>query len=230
MNNREFQAWLNRHGASIDVDGKFGPLSRAAMLDVFKNTEAPAIGRGGIIILSNRLGCGTKQIMAAAMTESAGSGWDNSGLLKILWERHYLWRRVKKAVPWISNPRPGDYTLDANRNKINDSWEKLALAVSYFGPDIAFECASFGKFQIMGAWWKDLGYVSALDFVYGMTRDEEAHYEAFARYIEHNNLERALRQIDGQAFNCRAFARGYNGPNYAAGNYHGKIAANFRKL
>src|SRR5690606_38594911 len=135
------------------------------------------------------------QIKAVAKVESAGGGWDNAGLLKCLWERHYLWRRVKVAVPLLSNPSPGGYTIDADRDGINDSWEKLADATLRFGAGPSFECASFGKFQIMGAHWKALGYPTVLDFVWALSRSEAAHYDAFARYIEVNGLAPALRRV-----------------------------------
>jgi hypothetical protein len=159
-----------------------------------------------------------------AKVESAGGGWDETGLLKCLWERHYLWRRVRVAVPFLSSPKPGGYTLDADRDGINDSWEKLADASGRFGFDIAAECASFGKFQIMGAHWKSLGYSSVRDFIWNLSRDEAAHYDAFARYLEANGLVGALRRVDGNPENARPLARGYNGPGYAKGRYHEKIA------
>lgn len=221
---RNLQFWLNQHGAKLVEDGKFGPATRAAVFEVFRNREAPAVTSGQMITIAARLGCTVRQLKAVAKVEGGGSGWDNSGLLKCLWERHYLWRRVKVAVPFLSNPSPGGYTIDADGDGVNDSWEKLADATGLFGFNVAAECASFGKFQIMGAHWKALGYRSVADFIWRMSREEAAHYEAFARFIEVNGLADALRQVDGNAEHARAFARGYNGGGYARGAYHHKIA------
>lgn len=229
LTGRQLQTWLNARGADLVVDGKFGPLSRAAMLEVFRNTNAPAVTDADIDALAKRLKCETRQIKAVASVESGGAGWDSKGLLACLWERHWLWRRVKLAVPGISDPTPGGYTIDADRNGVNDSWEKLARGVSLFG-EVAFECASFGKFQIMGGHWKALGYDSPIDFAWTLSRSEAAHYDAFARYIENNGLLNALRRVDGNPQSCRDISKGYNGPAYYKHNYHGKIATAYRRL
>lgn len=227
---RNLQFWLNRRGASLVEDGLWGPMTRAAVIEVFRNREAPAVTSIEIKAIADRLGCTTRQLRAVAKVEGGGSGWDSTGLLKCLWERHYLWRRVRVAVPLLSNPSPGGYTVDADGDGINDSWEKLADATGLFGFNVAAECASFGKFQIMGAHWKALGYRSVADFIWRLSRDEAAHYDAFARYIEVNGLKGALRAIDGNPENARAFARGYNGSGYARGAYHQKIAVAWKGL
>jgi hypothetical protein len=220
------QRWLNLHGAALVEDGRPGPATRAAIIETFRNKAAPAVKEAELILIASRLGCTVRQIKAVAKVESAGGGWDDAGLLKCLWERHYLWRRVRIAVPFLSNPSPGGYTVDADKDGINDSWEKLADASLRFGASTAFECASFGKFQIMGAHWKALGYSHALDFAWTLSRDEFAHYDAFARFIEANGLVGAVRKIDGNPANCLAFARGYNGKGQKG--YDGRIAAAWR--
>ena len=227
---RNLQLWLNAHGANLLPDGIPGPNTRAAIIETFRNTKAPAANRADLVMIAERLGCDVRQLAAVAAVEGGGNGWDNAGRLKLLWERHYLWRRVRVAVPFLSNPKSGGYTIDADRDGINDSWEKLAEASMRFGFNVAAECASWGKFQIMGAHWKALGYPSIAQFAWGMSRDEVAHYEAFARYIEVNRLVGALRKINGNAANARDFARKYNGPAYERYNYHVKIADAWRRL
>lgn len=226
MTTLELQQWLNAHGANLLADGKFGPVTRAAIIDTFRNTSAPAATATDIVGLANRLGCEPRQIRAVASVESAGGGWDNAGLLKCLWERHYLWRRIRIAVPFLSNPTPGGYTIDADHDGICDSWEKLADAAGRFGFATAAECASFGKFQVMGAHWKVLGYPSVIEMVWRLSRDEAAHYEQFARYIEANGLKGALRKVDGNPMNCRPLAEGYNGKKQKG--YDGRIATAYR--
>lgn len=230
MNHRQFQTWLNSKGANLVVDGQFGPKSKAAMIEVFRNRAAPAVTQADITALAARLKCTPRQIAAVAQVEGGGSGWDNTGLLACLYERHYLWRRVKIAIPLLSNPTPGGYTIDADGDGINDSWQKLADATARFDIETALECASFGKFQIMGAHWKALGYASALDFVWQLSRSEADHYDAFGRYLEVNRLLPALRAINGDPENARPLARGYNGPGYESGGYHIKMASAWRGL
>lgn len=204
--------------------GYVGPLGKSALIELFRNTNAPAATDGKIAEIASRLGATERQVRAVAKVESAGSGWDRHGLLACLWERHWMWKRVKIAVPFLSDPKPGGYTIDADGDGINDSWQKLADAAIRWGP-IAFECASFGRFQCMGGHWKHLGYDSVLDLVWRLSRHENEHYEVFARFIEKNGLAPALRKVDGNPENARALAKGYNGAGYAKGRYHEKIAA-----
>lgn len=229
MNTFQLQAWINERACRevVVVDGKPGPRTRAALIDAFRNKHAPAVTPGELRMYADRLGCTVRQMAAVASVESAGGGWDDTGLLKALYERHYLWRRVKLAVPFLSDPKPGGYTIDADKDGINDSWEKLADATLRFGADLAFECASFGKFQIMGAWWKKLGYPSVLDFVYSMTANEANHYGAFARYIEVNNLQSAMRRVSDRIEDCTPIAVGYNGPKQKG--YDARIARAFAR-
>jgi len=219
------QRWLNAHGATLTADGAWGPKTQGAVINTFRNTKATAITDDEIKALANRHQFDVRAMKAVAKVESGGAGWDRYGLLTCLFERHYLFRRVQKAVPFLSDPTPGGYTIDADGNQINDSWEKLARATGLFGFDVAFECASFGKFQIMGAHWRALGYPSVAEFVWSLSRSEAAHYEAFCRYVVVNGLTDALNAVNGDPENCRAIARGYNGSSYAKLGYHQKIAA-----
>lgn len=224
------QIWLNIHGANLVVDGVPGPATRRAVIETFRNRAAPAATGEEKAAIAARLGVTPRQLETVARVESAGGGWDNAGLLKCLWEMHYLWRRVKVAIPLLSNPSPDPkaYTTDADGDGINDSWEKLADASMRFGFGIAAECASFGKFQVMGAHWKALGYPSVAEMIWGLSRSEAAHYELLARFIEVNGLLPAMRAIDGNPFNCLAFARGYNGKGQKG--YDVKLANEFRRL
>lgn len=228
---KALQVWLNTQARvpPLVVDGKRGPATRAAILDTFVNRAAPAITGPQLKLIADRLGATTRQVAAVMAVEAAGAGWDRQGRLKCLWERHYLWRRIRVAVPFLSDPKPGGYTVDADGDGINDSWEKLADAAMRWGADRAFECASFGKPQIMGAHWKKLGYPSAVDFVWELLQSEFAHYDAFARYLEAFGLVGALRRVDGDPDNARPLAQGYNGPAYWKKGYHEQIAAAWRR-
>jgi len=217
------QHWLNNHGVSLAEDGRWGKQTRNGVIEAFRNTKADAITQDEIKALANRHDFNLRAMKAVAKVESAGSGWDRSGLLACLYERHYLFRRIGKAFGVLSSPTGGGYNVDANKDGVNDSWEKLADATGLFGFNVAFECASFGKFQIMGAHWKALGYPSVAEFVWGMSRSEAAHYEAFCRFVVVNGLTDALNACDGNPANCLAFARGYNGKGQKG--YDQRIAA-----
>lgn len=226
-----FQFWLNQRGADIPVDGKRGPRTRAAILDTFVNMSAPAVTAVDIARIAARLGGTVGQVMAVALTESGGAGWDGAGRLKCLYERHYFWKRLRIKIPLLSDPAPGGYTIDADHDGINDSWEKVADAAMR-NPIAAFESASWGSFQIMGAHasadparaGKVVFDGNAIEFAWWLSRSEAAHYEALARFIEVNGLVRAFRAISADPDDCRAFARGYNGKLYERGGYHRRIA------
>lgn len=225
----ELQKWLNSKGANLVEDGIGGKNTRNAILTLFVNRNANKITPADITLIAESLGTSSYQVMAVAEVEANGAAWDRQGRLKVLWERHYMWKRIQKRVPLLSDPKPGGYTLDADKDGINDSWEKIADAACRWGI-IAFECASFGKFQIMGAWWKDLGYASPIDFAWELSRDEYSNYDALARFVRRNNLIPAMKKLSSRSEHNRAFARGYNGPAYAKNRYHEKLAAAMGRL
>lgn len=225
MNLRDLQLWLNAKGANLVVDGKKGPRTRQAILDTFVNTNAPAISAGNIADIATRLGGTARQVRAVAKVESAGGGWDNAGRLKCLYERHYFWKRWRVKIPLLSDPVAGGYTTDADKDGVNDSWEKVADA-AMLSPLAAFESASWGKFQIMGAHASKLGYTNALEFVWALSRSEAAHYEALARYIEVYGGKAKFQALSTNWRTNTAFAVFYNGPKQKG--YDHKLAEAMR--
>jgi hypothetical protein len=75
----------------------------------------------------------------------------------------------------------------------------------------------------MGYHWKLMGYASVQAFVNAMYSGAGAHLDAFIRFIKANpNLLSALRRQD-----WAAFAKGYNGADYAINKYDTKMASAF---
>lgn len=234
MNISDLQIFLNGKGARLEVDGRGGPSTAMSMWSLFQNRAALAVTEDQIAGYARRLGCSVRQLKAVAQVESNGGGFLPSGQPKILWERHYFWKRIaiklaSKSVAGalLAASVAGGYTIDADKDGRNDSWEKLVEGATV-NPVAAFESCSWGKFQIMGAWWKKLGYVSVYDFAWSMVAREAGHYEALCRYIEVFGLVPALKALSSSPATCRAFAKGYNGPNYEKGGYHIKLAAAMR--
>ncbi len=199
------------------TDGIWGPASRAALLARFVNRGAPAITPGQMQGFADRLGVSPRQLAAVASVESSGGGFDAEGRPKILFERHVFHRLTKGRFSNadFSNPQHGGY----NEN----SWDKLALAC---GRDTAaaFASASWGKFQIMGFHADLLGFSSSFALALSATVSEAAHYDLLCRFIERNNLAGHMRLISRDPFDCRAFARAYNGAGYARNRYDEKLA------
>lgn len=221
------QIWLNAKGCKMTVDGIGGKATQDAFYNIFANRNAPAVSEQEIAGFAKRLGGSVKQMKAVSAVESGGSGFLDSGHPKILWERHHFWKRVQLALPLISNPKPGGYTLDADDDGKNDSWEKLCEAAMY-GPAWAIESCSWGKFQVMGFWWQKLGYASPIDMAWSMRESEAGHYEALVRYIQFNNLAGAFQALSTDPETCRKFAAGYNGSGYRKFDYHTKLARAMR--
>jgi hypothetical protein len=214
---KEFQAWLNAHGASLAVDGVAGAQTKRAVLSVFANKQAPAASNADIAVIAARIGCTPKQVRAVAAVESGGSAFDAIGRPKILFERHYFHRLTegKWSITEYSNPSAGGYAAD--------SWLKLADAAAR-DPWAAFQSASWGKFQVMGAHWKALGYDSPLDMAWAMRESEMAHYDALARFVKVNGLADDMARLSTNPADNVGFARKYNGPGYAKYAYDQKLA------
>lgn len=228
MDVKQLQQWLNDHGASprLKDDGDGGALTRAAIINVFVNKQATAITPAQVLSIAKRLGdTSDRRIRAVAAVEARGAGWFNSGLPKILYERHYFYRLTfgKFGITWFSNPKSGDYTQDQNDNDIIDSWEKLAYAACK-DPDAAFKSISIGKFQVMGNHYKQLGYSHPIEMLWAARNSELAHYEMLAGYIEAFGLKLAFLKLSNKAADCIPFASGYNGSNYAKYNYDVELA------
>ena len=71
----------------------------------------------------------------------------------------------------------------------------------------------------MGFNWRVCGFKSLQDFIKAMYRDEASHLAAALGYIKGTGILPALQRQDWPAF-----AKGYNGPGYAANNYDVKLA------
>ena len=224
------QAWLNVNcGTNLEVDGVWGTSSRAEFIAAMTCRNAKAITAEEMQSLVRRLGdVNDKRIKAIAKVESAGSGWFNSGLPKILYERHKFWTHVHNAVnrvkSWFANPLAGDYTMDANNNGINDSWEKLSLAIGK-DPLAALMSVSIGKFQVMGEYYAQCGYNHPIEMLHACSRSELAQYELLVSYILNvAKILPAYNMLSTDPEKCRSFARAYNGAAYEKNRYHVKLA------
>lgn len=221
MNISEFQTWLNAKGQNLVVDGDGGPKTRAAIMAVFTNKNAPKAEDEDFEACAERLGCSVKQMRAIAKVESTGSGFDKFGRPKILFERHKFWHATQGRFgnsDW-SNPNAGGYD--------HDSWDKLCHAACQ-DPMAAFGSASWGAFQIMGYHALSLGYASPLAMAYVMTQSEADQIDAFARFIEANDLDDEVRAISVFPETNVPFSRGFNGKGYAKFRYHIRIAEAMR--
>ena len=223
----------------LDIDGVVGLRTEEALRvkaeeasKLFTNakitdgtiTDATPSKEFTVEMAADILGVEIEAIQAVAKVESTGSGFLESGKPKILFEGHVFWRQLKKRG--IS---PYSHESLVKSDILYPSWtrehykggqgeyERLERARKIHEV-AALESASWGAYQVMGYHWKALGYESVDSFVKAMYKNSGEHLRAFVRYIQVNDLARALRNKDWVSF-----ARGYNGPGFAHNDYDGKM-------
>ena len=232
MNVKQLQEWLNTKGATLKTDGIGGPATRSAFIKAFVNKNATKITEQELIDLAKKLGdTSSKRIKAVGKVESSGSAYNSDGLVKILYERHYFYKFVKKNISYVeipgaylAYPSYGGYTLDADNDGINDSWEKLSYAVC-IDPVGALSSVSIGMFQVMGIYYKELGYNNPIELLWDASRGEKAHYNMLAGYILNvAKIKSSFLKISTKASDNEPFCRAYNGPKYKENQYHTKLA------
>lgn len=178
---------------------------------------------------ANSYGLPFAALKAVIEVECRSSGFFSTGEPAILFERHIFWRRlgyirwftkrlqIMALHPRVCNKYSGGYGL------FSEQHGKLAIATSY-NRDVGLESASYGVGQVMGYHWAALGYPSLQSFINDMYESEAKQLEAMMRYIKVNNLIGALKRQDWVAF-----AKGYNGEDYARNNYDEKLKQAYRK-
>lgn len=207
--------------AGLVVDGIAGPKTYAALATGRRDPKH--LADADLVRAADTLGVPLACVRAVNEVESTGSGYLVDGRPKILFERHVFWRRLKAngidpaplAVKSsnIVSQQPGGYQGGPAE------YTRLAAA-ELIDPAAAYESASWGAFQVMGENWQRLGYSSIDDFVSRMENGEADQLDAFVRFVATDGgLLAALK-----ARKWPAFAKGYNGPDYARNLYDVKLA------
>lgn len=167
------------------------------------------------------IGVGEDEVHAVLDVESAGSGFDRAGRLKMLFEPHIFYRNLpqEKRARAVSEGlaysqwRPGEYPPD--------SYPRLMRAMA-IDETAALKACSWGLGQILGENHKLCGYATVQAMVADFCKDEANHLEAMIRFIKSKGLDKHLR-----AHNWAKFAEGFNGAQYARNGYHIKLANRF---
>jgi hypothetical protein len=191
------------------------------MTTEFKGTALP-LDRQGISDVCDRMGAKDAELWAVLTVETSGCGFLADRRPKILFERHMFSRetgsRFDASNPDISNRTPGGYGADG-ANQYNRLQQALAL-----DRKAALRSASWGIGQVMGFNAEIAGYSDVEELVDAMKSSEDEQLRAMAGMIIHNSIHKALSARDWPAF-----ARGYNGPEYAKNNYDTRLAAAYQK-
>jgi hypothetical protein len=153
--------------------------------------------------------------------ETSGCGFLDDRRPRILYERHVFYRLTKGKFKDddVSNPTPGGYgALGAHQ------YDRLLHAIS-LDRTAALKSASWGLGQVMGEYFRMAGFPDVETMVSAMTDSEDLQLQAMASYLISKQLHLALRNHD-----WAAFARGYNGPDYAKNQYDVRLKGDFQKL
>jgi hypothetical protein len=179
--------------------------------------------RDAFAIVAHALGVTPAHIAAVIEVEAAGRAFDARGRLTVLFEPHLFWRHLGPTPARRQAEAAGLAHPTWRRDYPKDSYPRL-LAAMEIDRDAALRSASYGAPQILGQHAEALGYGSAENMVRAFTTGMDEQLVALARFIVVNNLLRPLQRGD-----WAGFARGYNGPSYAANRYHTKLESAFQR-
>lgn len=168
-------------------------------------------------------------VRAVVEVESGGSGFLPDGRVKILFEAHVFWRELKARgidPAGLAEEHPSILSPTWDRTKYRGGageWDRMAEAIG-LNEEAALCSASWGLFQIMGNNHMVCGFATVREFVAAMNSGPAAQLAAFAEFLRARRLVRYLADLD-----WAGFARGYNGPGYAANRYDVKLRAAFER-
>lgn len=206
--------------AGLVVDGIAGPKTLAALATGQRDPKH--LADADLVRAAQTLDVPLACVRAVNEVESTGSGYLVDGRPRILFERHVFWRRLQTRgidpaplaakYPSIVSQTYGGYQGGAAE------YTRLASA-ELIDPAAAYESASWGAFQVMGYHWQRLGYSSIDDFVARMENSEGDQLDAFVRFVAADTA--LLSALKGKKW--AAFAKGYNGVDYARNLYDAKL-------
>lgn len=246
------QELLKEHGYLKNVDGIFGSGTEKAVKAFQKDDDEvsdgiigertwSALRRNEKLIwrlkekdyewAAKELNCDINAIKAVSEVESAGGGFLEEGKPKILFERHWMRRKLNQFdlptlvmiadehLPHLVNKDAGGYE--------GGEAEHMRFQQAYgLNHEAAIESTSWGRFQCMGFHHMRVGFSSPETFRMAMEKDEGEHLKAFVRFIRtDNNLLKAIQEKD-----WNTFAYHYNGPQYQINQYGVKMKEAYERL
>jgi len=162
-----------------------------------------------------------QEVWTVISVETAGCGFLADRRPQILFERHIFHRLTNGRFDDgdISDPAPGGYGATGVHQ-----YDRLAKAIA-LDSTAALQSASWGLGQILGTNFAAAGFASVDAMVQAMVDGEDAQLAAVGAFIVANRLDAALKAHD-----WTSFARGYNGPGFAANQYDVRLRGEFQKF
>lgn len=180
---------------------------------------------------ASKLGVTTAHIKAFVAVEASGNGFLQDGRPKILFERHVFYRLLKSKRGEafaneisannsdICSPSTGGYATGPNSDARGVAEHKRLARATAIDRECGLQAASWGAGQVMGENWKRCGYVSLQAFVNAAYK-EQGQLDMIVGYLKSDpKIIKAMLDKDWDKV-----AELYNGRNYAANNYHVKLA------
>lgn len=183
-----------------------------------KRLDAWDYGRLGRLI-----GVGEDEIRAVVEVETAGTGFDAKGRVRMLFEPHVFWRELGEAKRRLAEAQGLAYPRWGTKPYPADSYPRLGLALR-IDRRAALRSCSWGLGQIMAFNAKLAGYVDEVAMIGAFAADEENQLRGMVNFILTEHLDDDLRRHD-----WATFARVYNGPAAAQNRYAEKLAAAYAR-
>lgn len=216
-------------GAGLVIDGIAGPKTLYAIRNAGVSHK-DHLSESDLMEAASQLGVDLASVKAVTEVESKGTGFTKTGKIKVLFERHIMYKKVTALLgqakatalynlyPTLVNPAPGGYLGgDSELDRLRG-----AIAID---ENCAYESASYGLFQIMGFNCTICGYPTAKAMFDDFLNGERAQLLAFVKFIKADSgMHKALKNKD-----WAEFARRYNGPAYAKNKYDTKLAAAYAR-
>lgn len=188
-----------------------------------RQSDAP-LRRADFEEVAARLSCEWEAVAAVAEVESGPlGGFGQDGRPIILFERHLFSRKTNSQYD-VSHPNISNRTAGGYPRTQAERWAQLEEAFA-LAPEEALQSASYGRFQVLGQNYPNLGMANAHEYVAKLARSEKDQLEAFEAFVRANGLADELQRKDWAGFASR-----YNGPGYAANQYDTKMADAYARL
>jgi N-acetylmuramidase-like protein/putative peptidoglycan binding protein len=179
-----------------------------------------ALSADGLTQATGKLGVQAAELWTVLAVETSGCGFLTDRRPQILFERHVFHRLTKGRFDDgdISDSKPGGYGARGAHQ-----YDRLALALKK-DRAAALQSASWGVGQIMGENHAFAGFPDVESMVAAMSESEDRQLLAMSSFLIGTRLHLPLQSHD-----WKAFARGYNGPNYAVNQYDVRLSGEFQK-